>query len=106
MLQDARQRRSLYIESRKLSALRIRMTKTIQIKVKPNAHVSLLEETANGTWLAQLKSLPIDGKANEELVTLVAKQFGCRKADVKIKTGAGGRMKLVQIASGSDVNFR
>jgi uncharacterized protein len=53
-----------------------------------------------------LKSLPIDGKANEELIALVAKQFGCRKADVKIKTGAGGRMKFVQIASGSDADFR
>jgi uncharacterized protein len=74
------------------------MTTTIQIKVKPNARVSLLEETADGTWAAQLKSLPIDGKANEELVTLVAKHFGCRKADVKIKRGAGARMKLVQIA--------
>jgi uncharacterized protein len=82
------------------------MTKTIQIKVKPNARVSLLEETADGTWLAQLKSLPIDGKANEELIALVAKQFGRRKADVKIKTGAGGRMKLVQIASGSGADFR
>jgi uncharacterized protein len=82
------------------------MTKTIQIKVKPNARVSLLEETADGKWLAQLKSLPIDGKANEELIALVAKQFGCRKADVKIKTGAGGRMKFVQIASGSDADFR
>jgi uncharacterized protein len=65
-----------------------------------------LKKTADGTWLAQLKSPPIDGKANEELVALVAKQFGCRKADVRIKSGAGGRMKLVQIASGSDADFR
>jgi uncharacterized protein len=55
------------------------MTKTIQIKVKPNARVSSLEETADGTWLAQLKSLPIDGKTNEELIALVAKHFNCRK---------------------------
>jgi uncharacterized protein len=75
------------------------MTKTIQIKVKPNSRVSLLKETADRTWLAQLKSLPMYGKANEELVALVAKQFGRRKADVKIKSGAGGRMKLVQIDS-------
>jgi uncharacterized protein len=73
---------------------------TIQIKVKPNARVSSLEETADETWLAQLKSLPIDGKANEELISLVAKHFGCRKADVKIKSGAGARMKLVQIGVG------
>ena len=70
---------------------------TIQVKVKPNARVSALEQQADGTWLAQLKSPPVDGKANEELIALVAKQFGCRKAQVAIRSGASGRMKLVQI---------
>lgn len=72
---------------------------TIQVRVKPNARASALEQAADGSWLAQLKSPPIDGKANAELIALVARQFGCRKADVHIKSGAGGRMKLVQIAS-------
>ncbi|MGI4792339.1 MAG: DUF167 domain-containing protein [Janthinobacterium lividum] len=72
--------------------------KTIQVKVKPNARVSLLEEAEGGLWLAQIKARPIDGKANEELVGLIAKQFGCRKSDVSIKSGASGRMKLVVIA--------
>jgi uncharacterized protein len=71
---------------------------TLQIKVKPNARVSLLEESSPGVWLAQLKSPPVDGKANEELIALVAKQFGCRKAAVSIKGGATGRMKWVRIA--------
>lgn len=70
---------------------------TLQVKVKPNARVSTLEQAADGTWLAQLKSPPVDGKANEELIALVARQFGCRKAAVSIKSGASGRMKLVKI---------
>jgi hypothetical protein len=72
---------------------------TIQIKVKPNARVSSLEEIANGPWRAQLKSPPVDGKANKELVSLVARHFGCPKSAVSIKSGAAGRMKLVTIAS-------
>jgi uncharacterized protein (TIGR00251 family) len=68
--------------------------KTIQVKVKPNARASSLEET-DGVWLAQLKSPPVDGKANAELIALVAERFGCRKAQVTIKSGASGRMKLV-----------
>jgi uncharacterized protein (TIGR00251 family) len=71
--------------------------RTIQVKVKPNARVSLLEETAEGTWLAQIKAPPVDGKANQELIELVAERFGCRKAAVVIKSGASGRMKLVRI---------
>ena len=47
----------------------------IQVKVKPNARVSNLEQAADGTWLAQIKAAPVDGKANEELITLVAKRF-------------------------------
>jgi len=69
----------------------------IQVKVKPNARESLLQEEAPGLWSAQLKSPPVDGKANEELVALVARQFGCRKSAVRIKSGASARLKLVSI---------
>ena len=71
--------------------------KTIRIKVKPNARTGGLEALSDGTWLARIKSPPIDGKANEELVTLVARHFGLRKAQVSIKSGASGRMKQVQV---------
>lgn len=49
--------------------------------------------------MAQIKSPPVDGKANEELIALVAKHFGVGKSDVQIKTGGSGRLKLVQIAN-------
>ena len=70
---------------------------TLQVKVKPNARVSTLDQQADGTWLAQLKSPPVDGKANVELIALVAKHFGRRKSQVSIRSGASGRMKLVQV---------
>jgi len=71
--------------------------RVIQVKVKPNSRVSLLEQQPDGTWLAQIKSPPVDGKANEELIALVAKQFGCLKSEVSIKSGASGRVKLVRV---------
>ncbi|TAK78453.1 MAG: DUF167 domain-containing protein [Aquabacterium sp.] len=71
--------------------------RTLQLKVKPNARASVLEQQADGTWLAQIKAPPVDGKANEELIALVARHFGVRKAQVSIRSGAGGRMKLVQV---------
>jgi len=69
----------------------------IQIKVKPNSRASRLEQNEDGTWVAQLKSPPVSGKANEELIELVAKHFKRAKADVSIKSGASSRNKLVQI---------
>lgn len=76
--------------------------KLIQVKVKPNSRASLLEEKEDGTWLAQIKSPPVDGKANEELLTLVSKHFKCRKSDVRIKSGGAARIKLIQISENRD----
>lgn len=73
------------------------MSTVIQIKVKPQSRVSALSQTEDGSWLAQIKSLPVDGKANEELIALVAKQFGCAKSRVSIKSGAASKIKRVLI---------
>ncbi len=70
---------------------------TLQVKVKPNARSSSLLQAPDGTWQAKLKAPPVDGKANEELIALVAKQFGCRKSAVSIKVGASGRNKWVRV---------
>jgi uncharacterized protein len=69
---------------------------TIQVKVKPNARVSVLEQNG-AAWSARLKSPPVGGKANDELVALVARHFGCSKSAVTIKSGASARTKVVRI---------
>ena len=69
----------------------------LTVKVKPGARTSALSEMDDGTWSAQIKSPPVDGKANDELIALVAKHFGVRRAQVSIKSGAGGRAKHVVI---------
>ena len=69
----------------------------LQVKVKPRSRISSLEQAPDGSWVARLKSPPVDGRANAELIALVAERFGCRKAAVAIKAGAGGRMKLVKV---------
>ena len=65
------------------------------VKAKPNARVSALALQDDCTWLAQLKAPPVDGKANAELIALVAKQFGCAKSAVDIRTGASSKLKRV-----------
>lgn len=74
----------------------------IQVRVKPNSRVSLLEQKEDGTWFAQIKSPPVDGKANEELIALVAKYFKRTKSEVSIKSGGSSRTKLVLIREKSD----
>jgi uncharacterized protein len=69
----------------------------IQVKAKPRSRRSVLEETSPGVWCAQLKSAPVDGKANAELIALVAEHFGCPRAAVSIKSGGSSRVKRVRI---------
>ncbi len=72
----------------------------LQVKVKPNARTRSLDPLDDGTWVAQLKSLPIEGRANEELIALVAAHFKLRKSQVSIKTGSSGRLKRVELDNG------
>jgi uncharacterized protein len=50
----------------------------LQIKVKPNSRTSSLIQLVDGTWLAQLKSPPIDG------ITLIVKQLDCPRKVISI----------------------
>ena len=69
----------------------------IRVKVKPGARSSSLERLPDGSWVARVKAPAREGKANKELIVLVAGQFGCGKTAVSIKSGASGRIKLVRI---------
>ncbi|ELS30442.1 MULTISPECIES: DUF167 domain-containing protein [Pseudanabaena] len=71
------------------------MKKTV--KVKPNSKKQAIVEQIDGSLLVHLKSPPIDGKANQELVELLAKEFGVSKSKITIQSGLSGRYKLVNI---------
>ena len=74
-------------------------TTIIRVKVKPNARTSTLERTAEGEFVAQVRSPPTDGRANAELIALVARYFDCPRGCVSIKSGAGSRIKRIAISN-------
>ncbi len=73
------------------------MTLTLHVKVRPRSKASSLTQAPDGSWVARLRSPPVDGKANDELIALVAERFRCRKADVHIAAGASARVKRLTI---------
>ena len=75
----------------------------ITVRAKPRSSVSALEPEAPGTWVARLRSSPVDGKANAELIALVAKHFGCARSGVSVVSGTTARLKLVRISGTSTV---
>jgi uncharacterized protein (TIGR00251 family) len=72
----------------------------IRVKVKPNARISALTQLPDGSWVAQVKAPAIEGRANKELIALVAEHFQCAKRVVSIKSGTSGRLKLLRIEPG------
>lgn len=70
----------------------------ITVRAKPRSRVSSLEREDGGAWIARLRSSPVDGEANAELIGLVAKHFGCPRGSVAIVSGVSARLKLVRIS--------
>ena len=71
--------------------------KRFTITVRPNARAQSLELLADGSWRAEVRSPPAEGRANAELIELVARHFGVPKRAVVVERGARGRTKRVSV---------
>ncbi len=73
----------------------------LRVKVKPNAAINkitkLLSDKDHQTIKIDIAAPPVRGKANQELITLIAREFSINKNNIKIISGAGERLKLVKI---------
>ncbi|MEM7552921.1 MAG: DUF167 domain-containing protein [Cyanobacteria bacterium P01_A01_bin.84] len=69
----------------------------IRVKVKPNSKQQSVTEETDGSLTIRLKSPPVDGKANEELIKVLSKKFNVPKSYVQIKYGTSCRQKLIEI---------
>ncbi|MGH1395528.1 MAG: DUF167 domain-containing protein [Trichormus sp.] len=68
-----------------------------KVKVKPNSKQQKILEESDGSLTVHLKSPPVDGKANEELIKLLADKFDLPKSQIRIKSGLSSRQKLIEI---------
>ena len=75
------------------------MSIRITVRAKPGASRTRVGGSygSEAALVVAVTARAVDGKANEELRVLVAEHLGVRRAQVVIKSGAGGRLKLVQI---------
>jgi uncharacterized protein (TIGR00251 family) len=69
----------------------------IRVKVKPNARTASFVQSPDGSWLAKVSAPAREGKANRELIELIARHFGCAKSAVSIRRGASARTKVVRV---------
>lgn len=70
----------------------------ISIKVVPNAKKTEAVGVENNALKLRLAALPIDGRANSELIAFFSKSFKIPKSDIEILSGELGRSKRIRVA--------
>ena len=70
----------------------------ITLKVIPNAKKTEAVGVENGALKLRLAALPIEGRANNELISFFSKSFKISKSDIEILSGELGRSKRIRVA--------
>jgi len=69
----------------------------LRVRVKPKSRRSAIVGIQDGALLVTLAALPHDGQANDELLSLFARVANVPKSQIKLVSGASGRLKLLRI---------
>lgn len=70
---------------------------TFEVKVVPRAKRDEIVGVEGDAVKIRLRAPPVEGRANEALVNLLARTFGVARGDVEILRGETSRHKLVRI---------
>jgi hypothetical protein len=71
----------------------------LRIKVHPKSKDSGVFDTMeDGTLKVRVKAPPEKGKANKEVIKVLAKKYGVKKSEVEIVSGATDQIKLIKIS--------
>ena len=74
----------------------------LAVRVTPGARKSeftgwTADEKGRPVLLLKLAAPPVDGKANTELVSFLAKALGCAKGQITLLRGTSSRQKAVEL---------
>ena len=72
----------------------------IDVHVVPNSKTTAIDGLHDGALRVRLHAPPVDGKANQALVTWLADALGLARADVEIARGESSRRKQLRVRAG------
>ena len=73
---------------------------TVRVKVIPRSpRTEFAGQMADGTLKIRLAAVPEKGRANAELIRLIAEKYGVPSASVEIVSGHTAGLKLLRIGS-------
>ncbi len=70
---------------------------TVKIKVEPRSSRAGVVGPYGDALKVKLTSPPVEGRANKELIEVLAKEFGIPKKDVEIISGQSSKNKVVRL---------
>ena len=68
----------------------------MKVRLQPRASANEIVGERNGALVVRVTAPPVDGKANEALIKLIAKRLGVAKSKVKIVQGESSRDKVIE----------
>jgi len=72
-------------------------SKRFDVRVSIGKHMKVVGLMADGALKVRLNVAPEKGRANLALVGVLAEYFGVAKKDVRIVSGFGDRVKVVEV---------
>jgi uncharacterized protein len=69
----------------------------IKVKIITNSSQQSIEELTPGEFKVRLKSVPVEGKANKELISLLADRYNIAKSMITIVRGKTSKNKIIEI---------
>jgi len=67
------------------------------VKIKVKQKEQKVEKFGADSLVVSVKNLPIEGKANQELLEVLAKHFQKPKSSVRIISGFKSRVKIIEV---------
>ena len=69
----------------------------LNVVVKPNARKDAVETRQDGSLVVYVSTPPIEGRANERLVEVLAQHFRRPRRDIVIVSGVRSKRKIVEV---------
>ena len=76
----------------------------INVKAQPRSSKSGIDGLAGDAVKVRIRSAPVDGKANKELVETIADAFGLPKSRVEFRSGETSKQKRILLRGISAAN--
>jgi uncharacterized protein len=69
----------------------------LTVRLHPSSSREHLEARTDGTLEAWVRQRPVEGRANEALIALVAERLGVPRSSVRLVRGATARTKVLEV---------